>query len=117
MADSDADKEIDAEIAGQKLRARGYRLIDLVWLPMVLAMGWQIVTQQAHTAEAKEDKLADRQALKDANKAVVEALKELVAEQRRSTTAAREVACLSDPTMKNRADARDFCKRVVGGDR
>lgn len=109
-------KELDLEVAGQKVRARGYRLIDLVWLPMILGMGWMIQIQNAHTADAKEDKVVVAQAAKDANRAVVEALKELVAEQKRSTNAAKEVACLNDPAMRNRQDARDFCKRMSRAD-
>ena len=64
------------------------------------------------------------EALKQSNKAVTDALKELaqeqrnaIVEQKRSTNAIKEVACLSDPAMKNRNDARDFCKRMSRDDR
>lgn len=111
------DNELEVDVAGQKVRARGYRLIDLVWLPMFLGIGWLIVIQQGHTADSKDEKIAMAQAAKEANQAVVRALQELVAEQKRSTNAAKEVACLNDPVMRNRQDAREFCKRMARDDR
>lgn len=122
------DQELDLEVGGQKIRTKGYRLIDLIWLPMILAMGYIGLLLQNHVAAAEKDGAVIAVAAKEANKALVDAIKEsnsatvaalrdLTTEQRRSTNAIKEVACLSDPSMKNRGDARDFCKRMSRDDR
>lgn len=136
---TDDDKEIDLEIAGQKVRARGYRLIDLVWLPLVLGMAYCAMMAYQQEARAQVDKATLAKALKDSNDnsaqvaresntAVVNALKEanentvraldrLTTEQRKSTDGIREIACLSDPALRNRPDAREICKRLGRSDR
>ena len=76
-----------------------------------------------HHAEAKDETKAVAAVLKESNKAIADALKEnnaatvrafekMTEEQRKSTDAIREIACLSDPSMRNRNDAREFCKRI-----
>jgi hypothetical protein len=55
--------------------------------------------------------------LKESNSHTVEALKAMTVEQKKSTSAIREIACLNDPVMKNRSDAREFCKRMARDDR
>ena len=77
--------------------------------------------------QAKENARIVSEALKESNKAVAEALKEsnvntvkaieaLSLEQKRSTRAMKEIACLNDPAMRFRSDARDFCKRMSRDD-
>lgn len=65
----------------------------------------------------KESNTALVNALKESNANTLGALKELTTEQRRSTQAIKEIACLNDPAMKNRNDARDFCKRMARDER
>lgn len=128
MAEQSPDQEIDLQIAGQHVRTKGYRLLDLIWLPMILGIGYIGLTLQQHDANAKDDKATlaatlkesnanIAQALKENNTNMVNAIKEIATEQRRSTSATKEVACLSDPLMKNRPDAREFCKRMNRDDR
>jgi cell division protein YceG involved in septum cleavage len=77
-----------------------------------------------HHALAKDNDKSVAIVLKENNKIVADALKEssqntiraierLTEEQKKSTSAIKEGNCLNDPTMKNRADAREFCKRIV----
>ncbi len=127
MAEDDA-KEVDLTVAGQHVRAKGYRLIDLIWLPLVLGVAYICLTLYNHEATAQTEKQAIAAQMKESNKAMVEALKEsnvvtvqaikeLTTEQKKSTSAIREVACLNDPALRNRPDARDFCKRLTRDDR
>lgn len=114
--------------SGVSGRAKGYRLVDLIWLPMVLAMGYTSMTLYQHDSVAQEQKRELAATLKDSNRTIADALKESNASQKEQTTAivnalnrlekrTAEVACLSDPAMKNRADARDFCRRLARDDR
>lgn len=127
--------ELDLEVAGQKVRAKGYRLVDLIWLPMIFGIGYTCMSLYQHDAQAQSDKAqvaqtlqksnADiagalkensstlAQALKENNANTLQAIRELTIEQRKSTDAVREVACLSDPNLKNSPTARDFCKRMT----
>ena len=131
--------EIDLEIAGQHVRTKGYRLVDLIWLPMALGIAYICLTLYQHDSFGQADKAtlaktltesnqgiattlresnaALAEALKSSNAATTQAIRELTIEQRRATDAIREVACLSDPVAKNRADAREFCKRMSRSDR
>ena len=43
----DPEKEVDVEVAGQKFRAKNYRLIDLIWLPLVLGPELAIASMPA----------------------------------------------------------------------
>lgn len=119
-----ADQELDVSIAGQSVRAKGYRLVDLIWLPLVLGTAYTCFMMYQHDAAARDDKAtlaatlresnaAIATALKENNANVVGALKDLATEQRRSTKAMKETACLLDPAIKNRGDGREFCKRMV----
>lgn len=118
-----AQPELDVKAFGAEARTKGYRLMDLVWLPMVLGIAWLIMTHISHAADTKDEKAALARALtesnatiaatlKESNAATVQAIREMAAEQRKSTDAIREIACLSDPAIKNRGDAREFCKRM-----
>ena len=126
--DQTQSREVDFEVAGQKIRAKGYRLIDLIWLPMVFGVGYTALTLYNHEATAQTEKQIIAVQMKESNKAMVDALKEsnvitvnaikeLTIEQKKATNAIKEIACLSDPAMKNRQDAREFCKRMSRDDR
>jgi len=69
----------------------------------------------AKALEASNEKVA--KALDDSNKNFVRALESLTEEQKKSTRVMQEIACLQDPAMRNRADAREFCKRIIGSGR
>ena len=120
MSDGEG-KEIDATIAGQHIRAKGYRLMDLLWIAIFCGVGWYVyqvnaqaqADKQSVATSVKEANMAVVQALKESNANTVEAIKMLTMEQKKSTSAMRETACLLDPAMKNKADARDFCKRMT----
>lgn len=125
---SENDQELDVEIAGQKVRTKGYRLTDLIWLPLLFGVGYICLSLYQHEATAqtstssvvsalKESNAATVTAIKESNVNTVKALEALTAEQKKSTNAMKEIACLSDPAMKNRSDARDFCKRMSRDDR
>lgn len=122
MADEEKG-ELDVEIAGQKLRSKGYRLLDLIWLPMVMGIGYLIVIEQAHTGETKEsakqtaavlresnEKIA--QTLKENTKDLTDALRQMSAEQKRSNEIQREQTCLLTLPPDRRTNAADFCKRL-----
>lgn len=124
----DSDQELDVKIAGQEVRTKGYRLTDLIWLPMGLGIAYACMSLYNHEATAQSDKamLANTlkesngqiaQALKESNLRTAEAIERMAVEQKRATSAMREVACLSDPVMRNRSDAREFCKRMARDDR
>lgn len=139
MAENDSGQELDLEVGGQKVRAKGYRLIDLIWLPMIFGIAYICLTLYQHDASAqKGDTAVAKQltesnqiisnslresnktmvdALKENNANTVQALRELTLEQRKATSAIKEIACLSDPSMRNRGDAREFCKRMARDDR
>jgi hypothetical protein len=126
---AEGNGEIEAEIGGQKIRARGYRLIDLLLVPMalLLTLNWHMIREHAAYAQdnnaakavqqaIKESNAAMVQVLKESNASTVEAIKLLAAEQKKTTKTIQEVACLSDPAMRGRLDAREFCKRMVRSD-
>lgn len=120
--------ELDLEFAGQKVRTKGYRLADLIWLPLVLGVAYISLTLYNHEATAQQERQAIAGTLKESNTAIaisleksnaatVRALEAVVVEMKKNTSASKETACLLDPVMKNRADAREFCKRMVRDDR
>ena len=121
MDGEEKNQEIDATIAGQHIRAKGYRLMDLLWIAMFCGVGWWVYQNNAQAqadkqnvaASVKEANIAVVDALKQSNAATVEAIKTLALEQKKSTQAMRETACLLDPALKNRQDAREFCKRMT----
>ncbi len=128
MAEENGDKEIDATIAGQHVRAKGYRLADLAWPLLVVGVGYISLTLFNHEATAQQERQAVAQSLKESNAAIavvlresnqatVKALEAVVAEVKKSTAAIRESNCLLDPAIKNRQDGREFCKRITRDDR
>lgn len=123
MPDENDGKEIDLTIGGQTVRAKGYRLVDLVWPILGAGLIYIGFTLYHHAEAGDEGQKKTAEVLRESNKALLEALKEnnantvraleqLATEQRKGTSATKEVACLNDPMMKDRRDARDFCKRV-----
>ena len=121
---SEESGEIAIEGMGGKLRARGYRLLDLVCLVSLGLMIYCSIVLFTHTAEAKDDNKGVAAALKESNAEVARALREvskentelfkaMAAEQRKMTQAITEGNCLADPVMKTRQDAREFCKRMA----
>ena len=122
------ENDVDLEVAGQKFRAKNYRLIDLIWLPMVLSLGWICMTLYTHqvdaqaTAKTVADVLEKSNAniakvLKEAGDQHADAVKQVLVEGKKQTRILTEMACLADPAMKNRGDAREFCKRMSRDDR
>ena len=130
-AETDASQvgEIDLRgPAGLGLRTKGYRLMDIAWIILGAAVIWGAWEQKSHAGDSAQQSAAIVKAINDANMAVVQSLKEsnahtvealkaMTIEQKKSTAAIREIACLNDPVMRNRADAREFCKRISRDDR
>lgn len=129
--DTEATQQGEIELkgpAGVGLRTKGYRLMDIAWIIIACGMIWSAWELKAHAGDSAHQSAAIVKSINDANEAVVKSLKEsnsatvkaledMAKEQRRANATMREIACLSDPAMKNRADARDFCKRMSGTDR
>lgn len=124
MAEDENGKSLEVDgPGGLKARMKGYKLQDIILVPMLLGIGYLVMVHHGHAADTKEEKAAVAKAITDSNATIANALKEnnantlqalreLAAEQRKSTDAVREIACLSDPAMRNRGDAREFCKRM-----
>jgi len=127
MADEEngAGKELDVTLpGGAGVRAKGYRLMDVVALASVLVVGYVAVLTHAHTADEKDSAKTVAEALKESNKTIANALKEsnvntaeaikgMAAEQRRATTVLREMNCLLSLPPDRRVNAQDFCKRIA----
>ena len=112
---------------GIGIRAKGYRLMDIAWVLIACAVGWMAWELKAHAGDSDKQSAAIVKSITDANSAIVQALKEQQAVAKESnaetvrvlqrlTRTQAEANCLLDPLMKNRADAREFCKRVSGRD-
>ena len=108
---------------GLGIRAKGYRLMDLGMIIMSLGFAWGAWELKAHAGDSERQttaivksindaNTAMVQSLKESNSATVKALQEMTKEQKHGTAAMREIACLTDPTMRNRQDAREFCRRI-----
>ena len=121
--------DLGIKVMGNELNVKNVKSLNTIatvtTMMLVAMLG---VFLYFHEVQAREDKATlagtlqqsnniTAEALKQSNKAITEALKELATEQRRSTNAMKEVACLNDPAMRNRGDARDFCKRIARDDR
>ena len=122
----DEKKELDLTgPGGIGIRAKGYRLMDLGMIIMSLGFAWGAWELKAHAGDSTAQSAAIVKSITEANSAIVQALKEQQAVakesnaqtvrvlERLSRTQA-EANCLLDPLMKNRADAREFCKRMAG---
>ena len=132
--------DIGLKLAGQEVNIRNVKSLNTIatmaTLILVSALG---VGGYFHEATAQAERAANHVerikinadiagALKESNNAVVQALREnntntlkaiesLTYEQRKAASAMREIACLSDPAIKNQTNARDFCKRMSRDDR
>lgn len=113
---------------GIGLRAKGYRLMDIAWVVLAAAViygAWELKAHagdSAHQSAAivksiNEANAAVVNSMKESNAATVKALQDMTTEQRKANATMREIACLSDPAVKNRTDAREFCRRMAGIDR
>ena len=86
----------------------------------ILAAGVAVVygafVLNTHADDAQKQSQNISRSVTEANKAIVEKLDQnnvaIVRSLERLIRVTRETACLNDPTMKNRADAREFCKRM-----
>lgn len=67
------------------------------------------ILKEANQAQ-REQNAALVKAINDSNERTVNAISKL-------TSKSSEIACLSDPAMRNRVDARDLCKRLSRDDR
>lgn len=121
-------EQVEVTGPGFGVKTSGVKLTEWIWLPIVLMIGWLVQTQYAHGVDTKDEKAAVANKLVESQKIIADSLREsnnnnaaimreVVQELKRNTKAVSEVACLSDPAMKNRQDAREACKRLVGSDR
>lgn len=123
--DKTQEGELEVKLpGGAGARAKGYRLVDLIWLPMVLGIGYISLTLYNHGVDAKDGateiakaleksnlKVAD--ALEKSNAKVVEALDRQSNEQRRATEAIKEGNCLNSLPQDRRINAAEICKRTA----
>ncbi len=112
---------------GWGFRSKGYRVMDLVCLLTaagVIAMAYYIrgyAGEYENNAKAvRESNEKVSQALKESNAALIKAITDsndrTVNAISRLTSKQIESNCLQDPMMKNRPDAREFCKRMATRD-
>lgn len=110
------------------IRAKGYRLSDLLWPLVIVGLGYTSLTLYNHSVEAKDEKEAiakslkeshaqTAQALKESNANTAEAIRQMATEQKKATNVLREMSCLLDPQVVRRSDAREFCKRITRDER
>jgi hypothetical protein len=95
-------QELDAEIAGQKLKLVGGNLGTLLAVFTFIVCSMVGYMLYGHTADAKE-----------AQSSFVAAVKELTAVQREGTAAAREQNCLISIREAEREAKAEFCKRIT----
>ena len=131
-ATTDAQQEDSAELQVSNpvlgsIRTKGYRLMDIAWVGIACAIAYGAWELKAHAGDSAQQNAAIVKSITEANSAIVQALKEQQAVAKESNTATvrvlerltmaqAEANCLLDPLMKNRNDAREFCKRVSGRD-
>ena len=121
----DKDKELSvAGPGGLNLRAKGYRLMDLLFVIVGGGVIWGALELRAHAADSGNQSAAIVKSINEASDKMVKAL-DRVTEEQKATNAQlrkidfgqREQNCLQDPAMRDRRDAREVCKRLSGGDR
>ena len=116
-------REIEGELAGQKFRAKGYRLVDLIWLPMIFGIAYTCLQLYNHEASAKDGAKEIASTLKESNQAIAatlkesqaalaEAMRQVATEQKRANEIGREQTCLLTLPPDRRTNAGDFCKRL-----
>lgn len=105
------------------IRAKGYRIMDIVCLIALGITVYIAFTIFHHNAEAKDTSREIAQAIKDSNKEVAqtlketnaqvtEAIKQMAVEQRRANEIGREQTCLLTLPPDRRTNAGEFCKRL-----
>ena len=126
MSSEDDNKELSVTLpGGAGGHAKGYRLMDIAWFVMAGAVSYGAWELKAHAGDSAAQNAAIVKSITEANSAIVQALKEQQAVAKESnaltvrvlerlTRSQAESNCLLDPLMKNRADAREFCKRISG---
>ena len=117
--------DVALKVAGQELNIRNVKSLNtvatLITMFAVCIIGVYI---HFHEANAQSEKVQVAETLRKSNADIANILKEANAIQKEQAQAivkalekverrAAEVACLSDPSMKNRQDARDFCRRMA----
>lgn len=110
-----------------KIRAKGYRMMDIVALGALCLMGLTTMLVWDHRAEAKDGSKEVAHALKEANKVVADTLKEttnntngVVKEMaqviREMAQEQRETNCLlALPPDKRTPNAAEICRRASRG--
>lgn len=132
--------DLSLKVAGQEINVKNVKSLNtaatLATLICVCVLGVFVYFHEVGAQQDKARVAATLQrsnadiagALKESNQAIVQALKEsnantlgairdLTTEQRRAVTAIKEGNCLQDPAIRNRQDAREFCKRITRDDR
>ncbi len=121
--------DVALKIAGQEVNLRNVKSLNTIATVCTL-LGVCIIGVYLHFHEvnAQTEKAQVAATLQKSNVDIAAILKEATQAQREQGQAivkalerverrAAEVACLSDPTMKNRNDAREFCRRMSRDDR
>ncbi len=117
----DPQGELDVTAPGGfGFRSKGYRVMDLVCLLTAAGVVAGAYYVRGYAAEYENNAKAVTQsnekvvqALRENNEKTNAALEKLNDRQRQSNDVMREIACLLDPALKNRQDARDVCKRLA----
>ena len=120
MPDENGDKELDVTVAGQHVRAKGYRLGDLIALGAVCLMGYGVYALAQHKTETEQTMQSLTAAIKESSKAQVEAINRFVDEQKKANEKANEHAAITNcllalPPDKRNREASDLCNRIVRG--
>ena len=119
MADDNGDKELDVTVAGQHVRAKGYRLGDLLSLAAIALLGYGVYAVAQHKQESDQQLQSLSKAILESSKAQVEAFNRFIDEQKKASEKQTEqmaiTNCLLDPALKNNQNASDVCKRIVRG--
>ena len=125
MAEENGSGELDVTAPGGfGFRSKGYRVMDLVCLLTAAGMVAGAYYVRGYAAEYENNAKGIREssdkvvkAVEEASKQNTDVIKQMALEHRRSNDIMQEMACLLDPALKNRNDARDVCKRLVRSDR
>ncbi len=124
--DKIVQQELEASVGptGITGRAKGYRLVDIAMIGMALGWAWGAWELKAHAGDSDRQNAAVVRSINDGSDRMVKALEKMADEQRaatmeqkKTTAAVKEIACLNDPAMKNVSNAREVCKRLTGVDR
>lgn len=117
------DLQIPTPLGAIKAAGSSVLINTLVGMLTLFVAGWAAFTIGAHEAQAQASAARTADVLEKSNQrlletlekntaATVKALERVADEQKKATAATKEIACLNDPAMRNRGDAREFCKRM-----